>query len=198
MKPLHALVLSFGLFLFGILAPARAQQGPEAGGHELQLWTSGGYGVKGIEQHTGLWSAGARYGWILTGPHGPGLLRGQLEYAVDLVPIFALHQRLNTAYGAAVNPLDLKWDFDSHGRFVPYVELSGGTLFTNNQIPPGTSRVNFESACGIGLHVLAGKINWTADIRYMHISNSGLYPINPGINTVQLRLGVGLFTHGRS
>jgi lipid A 3-O-deacylase len=198
MKLLRALALSLGLFLFGVLAPARAQQGPVAGGHELQVWTSGGYGVKGIEQHTGLWSAGARYGWILTGPHGPGFLRGRFEYAVDLVPIFAIHQHVNTAYGAAVNPLDLKWDFDSHGRFVPYMELSGGTLFTNNQIPPGTSRVNFESACGFGVHVLKGRLNWTADVRYVHISNAGLYPINPGINTIQLRVGLGLFTHGRS
>ena len=78
------------------------------------------------------------------------------------------------------------------------MELSGGTLFTNNQIPPGSSHANFESAAGLGLHVLTGKFNWTADVRYMHISNGGLYPINPGINTVQLRLGLGLFTRGRS
>jgi hypothetical protein len=198
MKPLRALVLLFGLFLLGVLVPAHAQQGPEVGGHELQVWTSGGYGVKGIEKHTGQWSAGVRYGWILTGPRGPSLLRGRFEYALDLVPIFIIHQRVNTAYGSAVNPLDLKWNFDSLGRFVPYVELSGGTLFTNNQIPPGSSHVNFESAAGFGLHVLTGKFNWTADVRYMHISNGGLYPINPGINTVQLRVGLGLFTRGRS
>lgn len=198
MKPLRALVLCFGLFLLGLLTPARAQQGPEAGGHELEFWTSGGYGVKGIEQHTGLVTAGFRYGWILTGAHGPGLLRGRFEYAVDLVPVFAIHQRMNTAYGVAVNPLDLKWDFDSHRRLVPYLELSGGTLVTNTQIPPGSSRINFESACGLGLHFLTGKLTWSADVRYMHISNSGLYPINPGINTVQVRFGLGLFTHRQS
>jgi hypothetical protein len=31
----------------------------------------------------------------------------------------------------------------------------------------------------------------------MHISNAGLQALNPGINTVQLRLGVGWFTHPR-
>jgi hypothetical protein len=45
------------------------------------------------------------------------------------------------------------------------------------------------------VHFLAGKMNWTADVRFMHISNAGLEKPNPGINTVQLRLGVGWFTH---
>jgi hypothetical protein len=30
----------------------------------------------------------------------------------------------------------------------------------------------------------------------MHISDAGLTAINPGINTVQLRLGIGMFTGG--
>jgi hypothetical protein len=81
---------------------------------------------------------------------------------------------------------------------VPYADLSGSALFTNNQVPPGTSRINFESGAGLGLHVLAGRINWSAEVRYVHISNAGLGDINPGINTLQLRIGVGLFTHGRS
>ena len=31
------------------------------------------------------------------------------------------------------------------------------------------------------------------ELRYMHISNAGLATPNPGINTVQVRLGVGKF-----
>jgi hypothetical protein len=198
MKPLRALVLLFGLSIVGTYTPARAQQGPEAGGREFQFWSTGGYGVKGVEKHTALWSSGIRYGWILTDPKGPGFLKGQFEYAVDLVPVFVIHQRGNTAYGAAVNPLDLKWNFEPHGHIVPYVEIGGGALITNSEIPPGSSRLNFESAAGGGLHVLVGKLNWTADVRYVHISNGGREPINPGINTIQLRVGVGLFTHSRS
>jgi Lipid A 3-O-deacylase (PagL) len=34
-------------------------------------------------------------------------------------------------------------------------------------------------------------------VRFMHISNAGMTPANPGINTVQLRLGLGWFTHPR-
>ncbi len=195
MKPIYVLFLLFGLFLAGSTLPVHAQQGPEDGGHELQLWSSGGYGVKGIASHTGVWIVGARYGWILTDLHGPGFLRGQFEYAVDAVPVFMLFQPTNTAYGAAIDPFSLKWDFERHGRIVPYIDLSGGALFTNVQAPPGTSRVNFTTSGALGLHFLTKKTAWSADLRFMHISNAGIAADNPGINTMQLRLGIGWFTH---
>lgn len=195
MKTTSSFLLLCGLLLAGRALPARAQEGPESGGHEIQIWTTGGHGTNGITQHTGIWTAGFRYGWILTEPHGPGFLRGQFEYAVDAVPVFMLFQPTNTAYGAALNPLALKWNFDAHGRVVPYAELGGGVLFTNVQVPSGASRINFTSAGGVGVHILSSKVTWSADVRFVHISNAGLEAINPGINTVQLRLGVGWFTH---
>src|ERR1019366_9392031 len=115
-------------------------------------------------------------------------------YAVDLAPVFRLFQPAGTAYGAAVNPLGLKWNFQTHGRVMPYAELEGGALFTNMQVPPGTARVNFTTAGALGIHILGDKFNWSAVVRFMHISNAGISSANPGINTVQLRLGVGLFT----
>lgn len=181
--------------LAAFASPARAQNGPETDGNEVELWTTGGHGTNGVEQHTGVWTAGFRYGWVITAPHLPGPLRGRFEYAVDAVPVFVVFQPTNTAYGAAVNPLALIWDFDTHGRIVPYLDLGGGGLFTNTQVPAGTSRVNFTTAGAVGVHYLAGKWTWTADVRFMHISNAGLTNPNPGINTVQLRLGLGWFTH---
>jgi Lipid A 3-O-deacylase (PagL) len=197
MKAFGMLLLACGLLLAGFAAPAHAQDGPETGGSEIEIWTTGGHGTNGIAQHTGVWTAGFRYGWVLTEPHGPGFLRGRFEYAVDAVPAFVVFQPTNTAYGAAVNPFALIWNFDTHGRFVPYLDLGGGVLFTNTQVPAGTSRINFTTAGAVGVHILAGKLNWTADVRFMHISNAGLETPNPGINTVQLRLGVGWFTHPR-
>jgi Lipid A 3-O-deacylase (PagL) len=191
---LHVFSLLCGLFPLSGGPTVHAQAGPEEGGHELQVWTTGGYGVKGIASHTGVWTAGVRYGWVLTAPHGPGLLRGRLEYAVDAVPVFWLFQPTNTAYGAALNPFAMKWNFDTRNRIVPYAELGGGALFTNVQAPPGTSRVNFTSAGALGVHFLGEKFNWSADVRFMHISNAGISSVNPGINTMQLRLGLGLFT----
>jgi hypothetical protein len=195
---------AFGIFFFpcvlllaAFAAPARAQTGPETGGNELEIWTTGGHGTNGRTQHTGVWTAGFRYGWIITEPHGPSFLRGRFEYAVDAVPVFVVFQPTNTAYGAAINPFALIWNFDTHGRVVPYIDLGGGALFTSTQVPPGTSRINFTTAGALGLHFLARKATWTADVRFMHISDAGLTNPNPGINTVQLRLGIGWFTHPR-
>lgn len=197
MKRSHLIFLITAALLFCAAPSMRAQAEPEAGGHELQFWTAGGHGTNGITQHTGVWLAGARYGWILTGLHGPSFLRGQFEFAVDAIPAFVVFQPTNTAYGVGLDPLALIWNFQKRGRIVPYAELSGGALFTNTQVPPGTSRVNFTSDGGLGLHFLLGKLNWNADVRFLHISDAGLTAINPGINTVQLRLGIGMFTGGR-
>jgi Lipid A 3-O-deacylase (PagL) len=194
MKTTGGMILACTLLLGGFLLPAHAQDGPETGGNEIEIWTAGGHGTNGITQHTGVWTAGFRYGWLLTEPHGPGFLRGRFEYALDAVPVFVVFQPANTAYGAAVSPFALIWDFDTHGHVVPYIDLDGGVLFTNTRVPAGTSRINFTPAGAVGLHFLTGKMHWTADVRFMHISNAGLQTLNPGINTVQLRLGLGWFT----
>jgi Lipid A 3-O-deacylase (PagL) len=193
----HLILLAAGALLFCAPPRVRAQAGPEKGGHELQFWTAGGHGTNGVAQHTGVWLTGFRYGWILTGPHFPGFLRGRFEYAVDAVPAVVVFQPTNTAYGAGLDPFALIWNFEKRGRVVPYAELSGGVLFTNTQVPAGSSRVNFTSSGGLGLHFLLGKLKWNADVRFMHISDAGLSSANPGINTVQLRLGIGMFTGGR-
>ena len=196
-KTAGVMLFCCALLLGSVASPARAQDGPETGGNEIEIWTAGGHGTNGITQHTGVWAAGFRYGWVLTEPHGPSFLRGRFEYAVDAVPVFVVFQPSNTAFGAAVNPVGLVWNFDRHGRVVPYIDLDTGVLFTNTQVPAGTSRINFTSAGAVGLHFLTGKMHWTADVRFMHISNAGLESLNPGINTVQLRLGLGWFTHTR-
>lgn len=178
-----------------VFAAAAWAQGPEAGGHELQVWTGGGHSVSGGTRDTAVWNAGLRYGWVLTRPVGPGFLAGRFEYAVDVVPVFVVFQSRNTAYGVGVNPLNLKWNFAPRGgSVVPYLELSGGTLFTHHEVPTGTSNVNFTSGAAFGTHFLRDKWNWSLEARYMHISNAGLSSPNPGINTLQVRLGIGKFT----
>ena len=121
-------------------------------------------------------------------------LKGRFEYAVDVVPAFLVVQNPKTAYGFGLNPFALKWNFVSHRNLMPYIDIGGGTLFTNNQVPPGTSRVNFTTSGALGLHFLRNKYNWSAEVRYMHISNAGLSTPNPGINTIQVRIGFGQFT----
>jgi hypothetical protein len=169
------------------------QTGPEQGGHEVQIWAGGGHSVSGGRGNTGAFNAGLRYGWILTGPHLPSVLRGRFEYAVDAVPVFLVFQPANTAYGVGFDPLGLKWNFERHGRFSPYLELCGGTLFTNHSVPTGANTVNFTDQAALGMHILGANHNVSLELRYMHISNAGLANLNPGVNTVQVRLGVGKF-----
>lgn len=186
----------FGVVLAAIIWPAslRAQAGPEGGGNEVQIWTGGGHGLNGSTSDTGVWNLGLRYGWILTDPAGPGFLRGRFEYAVEAIPAFVLTQRNGTAYGLGLTPVGLKWNFVPRGSVAPYFDLDGGVLFSNTNVPPGTSKVNFTTSGALGVHFLRSKYNVSAEVRFMHISNAGLASPNPGINTIQVRIGFGRFS----
>ena len=171
----------------------RAQSEPERGGSEIQLWSAGGHSVPGGRSNTAIWDLGVRYGWVLTDPHGPGFLKGRFEYAVDAVPAYLIFQPTNTAYGVGVNPLNLKWNLDWGPGVFPYLELSGGLLFTTHDVPPGTGNVNFTPSAALGVHLLRAQRAWAVEVRYLHISDAGLTPLNPGVNTFEVRLGIGKF-----
>jgi hypothetical protein len=187
------------LLLLILLTPifAVAQAGPEKGRNEVQIWAGGGHSVSGGRGDTGVFNAGLRYGWVLTDTHLPSFLRGRFEFAVDAVPVFLVFQPADTAYGVGFDPLGLKWNFQRHGRISPYLELTGGVLFTDHNVPTGTNTVNFMDQAALGMHILGAKRNVSLELRYMHISNAGLATPNPGINTVQVRLGVGKFFGGK-
>jgi lipid A 3-O-deacylase len=184
-------------FLTLLFCASTVAQSPEQGATEIQVWTAGGHSVAGGRGDTGIWNAGLRYGWVLTKPIGPGFLKGRFEYAIDAVPAFVLFQPTNTAYGAGVNPVGLKWNFATRGHIAPYFELNGGTLFTSQEVPPGTSKVNFTSAAAFGVHFLGASYALSLEARYLHISNAGLTNPNPGVNTVEVRFGIGRFRKGR-
>ena len=172
---------------------AQENPGPQEGGNEVQVWAGGGHSVPGGTQNTEAFNAGFRYGWVITGPHWPGILRGRFEYTVDAIPVYLIFQPVRTAYAGGFDPLGLKWDFERRGRFSPYFELSGGVLFSHHDIPAFTNNVNFSPSAALGTHILGEKYNWSVEVRYLHISNAGLGNYNPGLNTVQVRLGVGRF-----
>jgi hypothetical protein len=170
-----------------------AQVGPQQGGSEIQVWTAGGHSVSGGRGNTGIFDVGLRYGWILLDSHGPSFLKGRFEYALDAVPMYLIFQPTNTAYGVGLNPLNLKWNFERHGRIVPYTELSGGLLFTTHDVPTNTSQINFTPSAAFGFHYLADRFAWTLEGRYLHISDAGLSRLNPGVNTFEVRIGLGKF-----
>jgi hypothetical protein len=181
------------IFLIANAAISRAQAGPEQGSNELQVWAAGGHSVPGGTSKTEVFNAGLRYGWVISSLHLPSFLRGRFEYTVEVVPVYLIFQPANTAYGWGFNPLGLKWDFQRRRRFSPYLELDGGTLFSNHNVPTYTNNVNFTPSAALGTHILGEKYNWSVEIRYLHISSAGLGTYNPGLNTVQVRLGLGRF-----
>jgi lipid A 3-O-deacylase len=181
-------VLIFLTFCCGYVL---AQSAPQQGATEIQVWTSGGHSVAGGRGSTGIWNVGVRYGWILTAPHGPGILKGNFEYSVDAVPVWLIFQPKNTAYGVGLNPLNLKWNFASHPRVLPFAELSGGVLFTNHNVPTRTSAINFTPSAAFGAQFVHEKWAWSLEGRYLHISNAGLERLNPGINSFVVRVGLG-------
>lgn len=193
-KMTRVCLLMLGAGISALSAPrVAAQASPENSRRELQVWTGGGSGINGSTSGTSVWNLGLRYGMILTSPHGPGFLNGQLEYAVDVVPAWVIVQKTNTAYGAGVNPFAFKWILSSPKKVKPFFEIEGGTLFTNTKVPEGTSQVNFTTSAALGAHFLRQKYNWSAEVRYTHISNAGTANLNPGINTIQVRIGFGAF-----
>jgi hypothetical protein len=190
-------ILSFLLFsLVTAAGEAFAQEGagPEEDGREVQVWAGGGHSVPGGTKRTGVFDMGLRYGWVITGQHLPGVLRGRFEYTVDAIPVYLIFQPANTAYAVGFDPLGLKWNFERRRRLSPYLELSGGVLFSNHNVPTFTNKVNFSPSAAFGTHILGEKYNWSVELRYLHISNAGLGNNNPGLNTVQVRLGVGRFS----
>ena len=186
-------VLALTIVIASVGSSAHAQAGPEDASSEWQVWTGGGHAINGSTESTGVWNLGLRYGLLLTAPRGPGFLQGQLEYAFDVVPAWVIVQKTNTAYGGGVNPFAFKWILSKPRRLKPFFEIEGGTLFTNTKVPEGTSQINFTTSAAFGTHIVGDKHSWSVEVRFLHISNAGMTNPNPGINTVQVRVGWGAF-----
>lgn len=160
------------------------------GTREGETFVAGGHSVAGGRGDSGVFQAGFRFGRVLLSRPS-----GNLEYSIDLVPVYLITQRQN-AYGASFTPFNLKYNLTSFRRVVPYIELGGGVLFTNHDVPDGTNSVNFTPQAGIGVHVPihpGSNRHLAVALKYVHISNSGLAVPNPGLNTVQIKISIGHF-----
>jgi hypothetical protein len=107
--------------------------------------------------------AGVHAGKLLTGNLGRGMLRGNIEYAVEAFPFWQSYtptsQRQNctvatgpfggtgalctsapftiggTFSGVSITPILLRWNFAGTRRFAPWVQGGGGVLWTNHKYP---------------------------------------------------------------
>ena len=205
----HAGIGFFALFAWLILSASAAcaqtanAPAPETAdrlpvrGTEIEVWTGGGadpIGSNGVTQGNSQWTAGLRYGWILTDAHGPGFLRGRFEYALDALPVVMVFQPGGKTYGFGFDPWIMKWNLEPHHRISPYIELGGGGVISTKEIPVGESHFNFSPTGALGVNILRGKYHWSIDFRYLHFSDAQLTSFNPGTDTFGLRIGWGVFT----
>jgi Lipid A 3-O-deacylase (PagL) len=80
-------------------------------------------------------------------------------------------------------------------RFRPYLEAATGPLVAEKQVPASTSRFNFMSQAGAGVILNGGsRMPIFAGYRFLHISNGGYSPRNPGLNVSVAVVGVQVRT----
>ncbi|HLI63338.1 MAG TPA: acyloxyacyl hydrolase [Terriglobales bacterium] len=166
------------------------------GTNDTEIWAAGV-----VAQHDGsttfnneVWLGGAGFGHILTAPHGSGWLRGTLQWNIDFIPVFVV-TNLQTAYGAEIDPLVWRWNFQRKGRTVPYFEMAGGVAYTNTKIPPGdTSRFNIVPKFGFGWHIFrAQQRSLDVGVFAWHLSNAWTAPRNPSANGLMFTVGYTWF-----
>jgi hypothetical protein len=157
-----AALLALALTL-ALLPSAYAQSGPADQILTNDPWEygpflQGGIGTGNRDTYS-FFSAGVHGGKVLTDPWGPGLLRGQFEYAVELMPLWQAYTpkylRANcyqqpggpltcsdlfptggTYTGVSVTPIILRWNLKGSGHWLPWVQGAGGLIWTDHKFPP--------------------------------------------------------------
>ncbi len=131
----------------------------EATPWDFGVLAQGGFGVTEDRGSFRFFMAGVHAGKVLTSNAGPGLLRGNFEYAVEVFPLWQSYtptmQRQNcvpiagsSAYncsapftvggtftGASITPIILRWNLAGTPHFAPWVQGAGGLLWTNHKYP---------------------------------------------------------------
>ena len=125
---------------------------------EFGPFFQGGVGV-GDRSNFSFTSAGVRWGKVITDQYLPGFLRGQFEYAGELMPYWhsftpaphyqeteyefggqtgtvLLPYNGGTFTGVSITPIILRWDLKPGKSFAPFVQGAGGLIWTNHKYPP--------------------------------------------------------------
>lgn len=166
-----------------------------AGSTELMVTAGPAFGAVIFHSSAGHKYVLSSFSWgrILTGPIGPALLRGQFEWAIEAVPVFAQYGPYDT-YGAGVTPITWRWNFQPRGRLAPYLELAGGLLWTRDAVPAQTTTANFTAHAAYGVRYFFGaRTAFVANYTFHHISNGNRLDRNPGINAHVMQVGFSFF-----
>ncbi len=126
---------------------------------EIGAFFQGGVGIGSDRSDFRFTSAGVRVGKVITDQHLRGPLRGQFEYAGELMPYWqaftpAPHTQVitttnngtteytyapvggGTYSGLSITPIILRWNLQTTARFAPWIQGAGGLIWTNHKFPP--------------------------------------------------------------
>lgn len=99
----------------------------------------------------------------------------------------------NESVRAIHGALLLRRTFRRQSSLQWYVDGSTGPMFADKRVPASTSRFNFATRAGAGLVLNAqGRLPVILGYQFMHISNGGYAPRNPGLNVSAAVVGVQL------
>ena len=176
-----AAVLSLGCVLV-CCASAQIDDSRPLGRWNAAVFIGGGTGLTD-RTDVQMIRAGARIGRALTREHS----FGSFEVDAEISPLdYTLWSGYKNVYGFSANPLVLKWNFPTHAgsKLAPFFLAQGGLIYSSVNIPPGdTSKLNFTTGAGIGMHVFTRPDRAvTFDVRAIHLSNASIGNHNPGIN----------------
>jgi hypothetical protein len=182
---------ALAIFLAGVTAHAQTvQPSSEAAKWDFSVWAAGETGeeITNSLSESQIFSAGIFVGRMLTGEAGKSWRRGRLEYAFDVMPLFETYGNQHL-HGFGFDPVILRWNSALHtARLSPYIELAGGGVFTNANLPPeNTSSFNFTPKGGGGIYIRTRRKQYLdVGLRWSHISNANLGVQNPEFNGIQL------------
>jgi lipid A 3-O-deacylase len=153
------------------------------GAWDFGVIAGGGTGLS-YARHTHFADAGGRIGLILTRNHGSGWRRGNLEWAVEMLPLYTVFTPAGAVYGGSFKPAVWRWNFTGGRTIAPYVDVAGGILFSTRNLPPGnTSWVNFTPQAALGANIFVKRDRAVlVEGAYVHHSNAGLGSYNNGYN----------------
>lgn len=135
-------------------------------------------------QSTKLFGVGVMPSWsiALTDPIGEGWYKGQLRLGVELVALQSTEPVATASLG--ITP-KMTYSFTGLGRLRPYLEGSGGPMWTDlgGRVPEQPGWFNFVVMGGGGLsYFLTPHVSIQVGGRFYHISNAGTRPTNRGLN----------------
>jgi hypothetical protein len=180
---------------------ARAQDNPPlrvpTGAWDISIWAAGATGEENTNSWTEarVWTAGFFLGRTTNHEVAGGWRRGIPEYGFNLIPVFVTSKN-QTLHGGGFEPIVLRWN-SAYGtrRLSPYIDLAGGAVFTNANLPPGnTSSTNFTARAGGGIQLFTRK-RQSLDVacHWSHISNANLGVRNSEFNGIRVSLGYHWF-----